>query len=149
MHDLSLGPPVDVGEEPDAKHSGPCYDGVYGCHKCHSAANDGKGSVGNCDSCKRLTFTQIIKAWDEPVMYEECAACVRVERAGMNLECCDDVPYYDDDEHVSTRYTREDYQRWYNEAVEERNRLKDVVDEEAKAIYDAQRKRDDEAMESW
>lgn len=77
MHDHSLGGMVDVGVNPKANHSGPCNDGVYGCSRCHNAANDGKGTICNCDWCHKETHTRITRAWDEPVSYALCSDCRR------------------------------------------------------------------------
>ena len=76
MHDLSLGPPVDVGIQKDAKHSGSCNDGVYRCSWCWNADNEGKGTISICDCCKKQNVhTKVRRAWDEPVMYAACEAC--------------------------------------------------------------------------
>ena len=73
--DLSLGGEVETGET-SPLHSGSCVDGVYGCSKCHNSSNEGKGSVGSCEICNAVdVHTSIVKAWDEPVLYEMCAKC--------------------------------------------------------------------------
>lgn len=73
--DLCLGGEVETGERSDL-HSGSCVDGVYGCSKCHNAANGGKGQIGNCEICDAVGInTLIVKAWDEPVLYEMCHSC--------------------------------------------------------------------------
>jgi hypothetical protein len=78
MHDLGLGPPVLDEVRPGAEHKGRCYDGVYGCHICWNGANDGKGTVSECEWCKsKDVHTRIVKAWDEPCLYAICAACER------------------------------------------------------------------------
>lgn len=74
-HDHSLGGMVDVGINPKANHPGPCNDGVYGCSRCHNNANDCKGTIINCDWCKKETHTRICPAWDEPVSYALCKDC--------------------------------------------------------------------------
>lgn len=76
MHDLSLSTPVEVERDPDAKHRGPCFDGVYGCHLCWNAENDGKGTTSTCDRCDaRDVFTRVCRASDEPVLYAWCEPC--------------------------------------------------------------------------
>ena len=76
MHDLGLGGPVVDEVHPDAKHKGPCYDGVYGCHLCWNEANDGKGEVSSCDGCRaNNVHTQIVRGVDEPVLYAACDGC--------------------------------------------------------------------------
>jgi transcription elongation factor Elf1 len=82
MHDHSLGGPVSIGTQPGALHPGECFDGVYGCHLCWNAANDGKGTECECDRCGRETATRVSKAYDENASYawcEECRAAVRAE----------------------------------------------------------------------
>lgn len=76
-HDLGLGGPYEVERDPEAKHSGPCFDGVYGCHRCWNADNDGKGTIADCEGRCRAkgVLTRIIRASDEPVMYAACEAC--------------------------------------------------------------------------
>jgi hypothetical protein len=76
-HDLGLGGPYEVERDPEALHSGPCFDGVYGCHRCWDAANDGKGTVADCEGrCGAKNVpTRIIQASDEPVLYAACEAC--------------------------------------------------------------------------
>ena len=100
MHDLGLGPPVVSERLPNATHKGPCFDGVYGCHVCHNHANNGRGTVGECEWCHtKDVHTRIVKAWDEPVLYEICAACEKKqndELERMNDEYRDDVDHYDD-----------------------------------------------------
>ena len=74
MHDFSLGPPVETERNPDATHAGPCYDGVYGCHHCWSAENDGKGTISTCDSCKATeVHTRVVCGIDEP-LDDRCTA---------------------------------------------------------------------------
>ncbi len=86
MHDLSLGGPVEVDRDPEAKHGGPCFDGVYGCHRCWNADNDGKGTLHTCEWCKAEdVLTRITKASDEPVMYAVCEAC-RAKQAEAALQ---------------------------------------------------------------
>jgi hypothetical protein len=76
MHDLGLGGPVEVERDPEAKHGGPCFDGVYGCHRCWDAENDGKGTLHTCEWCKNKdVHTRIVRASDEPVMYALCEPC--------------------------------------------------------------------------
>jgi hypothetical protein len=125
MHDLSLGGPVNVGTQEDAKHSGPCYDGVYGCHKCWSLENDGKGTAMPCDYCERVTFTKVTRASDEPVMYALCECCRSIESLSNAVECA-----YDDGDDVAY------WESKLEEKRAERDKLKGVVDEEAQAIYD-------------
>ncbi len=99
MHDLSLGPPVEVDRDPNAPHAGPCFDGVYGCHRCWNGANDGKGSVSTCDWCKAPdVYTRITRAWDEPVSYAVCAPCVEKQNAELRqMEREDPFDDYDFD----------------------------------------------------
>lgn len=127
MHDLSLGGPVNVGEVPEAKHSGPCYDGVFGCHLCANAENGGKGQVSNCDTCDRVTFTKVVRASDEPVMYQLCVACRHVQRCGEAYD------YRDDDCDDASKLLAA-----FNQASAERDKLKSTLDGEAQAIFDAQ-----------
>ncbi len=76
MHDDSLGPPCDIGVQPDALHRGPCFDGVFGCHLCWNAANDGKGTQDCCDSCGKDALTRVCRSSDEPgVSYAWCEPC--------------------------------------------------------------------------
>lgn len=76
MHDLGLGGPVEVERDTEANHRGPCFDGVYGCHRCWDAENDGKGTVSTCEWCKaKDVHTRVIRAIDEPVMYAVCGKC--------------------------------------------------------------------------
>lgn len=75
MHDLGLGGPVSVERDPSAKHSGTCYDGVYGCHLCWNADNGGQGTLFECAWCHSDCLTLVVKAWDEPVMYALCEKC--------------------------------------------------------------------------
>jgi len=89
MHDMSLGGPVPVGPTPGANHPGQCYDGVYGCHKCHNAANDGEGTICDCEYCGAKDVpTRITMALDEPVMYAMCKKCrfKREKEAQAELE---------------------------------------------------------------
>lgn len=95
MMDLGLGGPVIVERNPNATHPGPCYDGVYGCHKCHNADNNNRGAVDECEYCGRFTFTKIIKAHDEPVMYAVCKACRDVQMANEQCEIAFDEPDMD------------------------------------------------------
>lgn len=126
MHDLSLGAPVSIGVVKAAKHSGPCYDGVYGCHECHNAANSGRGEVSSCDRCHRKnTFTQIVRAWDEPCLYELCKACELVWRLDAQL-------YADDDESDEPQIV--ELLSRYNAARRERDRIASLPDEEALAV---------------
>lgn len=77
MHDFSLGPPVNVGKVEGALHEGECFDGVYGCHRCHNAENDGKGHIMPCDWCRKAAPTRSVRPWDESgqVMYMICRDC--------------------------------------------------------------------------
>lgn len=96
MHDLGLGGPVPVDRDPAAKHAGPCFDGVYGCHRCWNADNDGKGTLSRCDGCRaEQVLTLVVQAVDEPVLYAACEACRRrrVEYAQRLANEC----YWDDE----------------------------------------------------
>jgi hypothetical protein len=84
MHDLGLGPPVEGERLPDATHAGPCFDGVYGCHRCWDDANEGKGTLAICEWCKAENVpTRITRAIDEPVLYALCAPCVAKQNAEL------------------------------------------------------------------
>lgn len=86
-HDHSLGGPVDVGIQPDANHTGPCNDGVYGCSRCFNLANEGKGTVGDCEWCKKTNeHLKIIMASDEPVSYAVCEGCRKRQAAALQAE---------------------------------------------------------------
>jgi len=75
-HDLGLGGPCEVERDPDALHGGPCFDGVYGCHRCWNAANNGKGTSSTCERCRANdVLTRVVRASDEPVLYAICQAC--------------------------------------------------------------------------
>lgn len=95
MHDHSLGGMVDVGVNPDAEHSGPCNDGVYGCSRCWNAANKGEGTISECDWCKKqCCFTRVTKAWDEPVSYALCEGCqVKNQPSPQELDEIYNDPY--------------------------------------------------------
>lgn len=99
MHDLSLGGPVDVGRDPEAKHPGACFDGVYGCHLCWNADNEGKGTLARCDGCHaENVLTLVVRATDEPVLYAACEACQRrrassaeeLDLADFDAQDCED-----------------------------------------------------------
>lgn len=97
MHDLGLGGPVNVGVDPDAKHRGACFDGVYGCHLCWNAENDGKGHISNCDWCKaRDVYTRVTQSWDEPALYAICEACAKRQAAYIAEEIAHDESRRDD-----------------------------------------------------
>lgn len=107
MHDHSLGGPVNVGRNPDAKHEGNCNDGVYGCSRCWNAANNGKGYVADCDWCKaRNVNTRIIKAWDENVSYALCEKCRKKNQP--TREELQEMDRYDDDPYFFERYEEDD-----------------------------------------
>lgn len=96
MHDHSLGGPVNVGVDPTAKHSGPCFDGVYGCHRCWDAENDGKGTIFTCDWCHaENVHTRITRASDEPVSYAVCEPCRERQRRAILEEMRNDPSYWD------------------------------------------------------
>jgi hypothetical protein len=74
MHDLTLGPPLELDEQSDL-HEGNCYDGVYGCHLCWNAANGHQGTESTCDWCGKTCFTRVVRSFDEPVLYALCSDC--------------------------------------------------------------------------
>ena len=90
MMDLSLGPEVllsdeemtEIKSERKVLHSGNCVDGVYGCSKCWNDANDGWGTMSECDYCHKRGYTRVSKALDEPCLYALCPEC----RAKQALE---------------------------------------------------------------
>lgn len=87
MHDLALGGPYRLdtyeGGLVNGKplHSGPCYDGVYGCHLCHNATSgrytdeDGKERFSFCDVCGEEKPTQVKRSLEENAMYAYCKEC--------------------------------------------------------------------------
>jgi hypothetical protein len=86
-HDHSLGGPVNVGIQPGANHRGPCNDGVFGCTRCFNGANDGEGTVGKCDWCKKENeFLRITMASDEPVSYAVCKKCRIAQQEALKAE---------------------------------------------------------------
>lgn len=96
MHDLSLGGPVVVGRDPKAKHLGTCFDGVYGCHLCWNAANDGKGEIFTCDWCQKPEVnTLVLRSIDEPVHYAICEDC-QAKRQKYANDCLTDDEYFGD-----------------------------------------------------
>ena len=87
MHDHSLGEPVDVERYADATHPGPCSDGVYGCSRCWNSANDGKGTIGDCEWCDAKDVpTKVTRASDEPVSYAVCEPCRERQRRALEQE---------------------------------------------------------------
>jgi transcription elongation factor Elf1 len=109
MHDHSLGGPYGIGKQPGALHAGECFDGVYGCHFCWNAANDGNGTVEACDGCGAETYTRVTRAWDENASHAWCEECrqrntAEAERAQQQLdreaEARDEEPegFYDDED---------------------------------------------------
>lgn len=98
MHDLGLGGPVPVERDPDAKHKGTCFDGVYGCHLCYNAENDGKGTISECDWCHaKDVYTKVTRAWDEPVLYAICEPCADRQAKYIAQEIAWDDAHRDDD----------------------------------------------------
>lgn len=92
MHDLSLGGPVAT-DDTSPLHRGHCFDGVYGCHLCWNADNDGKGTEYTCDWCQKRAFTKVMRAVDEPVLYALCESCqARRAKAAEEAyaDACDD-----------------------------------------------------------
>jgi len=90
MHNLRLGPPIEVGEVEGATHGGPCMDGVYGCHRCWNTANDGKGTLTECESrvCPdkgKELYTRVFTFGyldGDPTMMAMCTACrTRIQEA--------------------------------------------------------------------
>lgn len=95
MHDLCLGGPVVDERRPNATHEGPCFDGVYGCHVCWNHANDGRGTVNECEWCHTNdVHTRIVRAWDEPVLYAICADCEKRQNDELHQMAVEDA---DDD----------------------------------------------------
>lgn len=86
-HDNSLGGPVDVGVQENANHPGSCNDGVYGCSRCFNGANDGQGTIGECEWCKEKNeYLKITLASDEPVSYAVCKKCRDHQAAALKQE---------------------------------------------------------------
>lgn len=100
-HDLGLGGPYEVERDPEALHPGPCFDGVYGCHRCWNAENDGRGTIARCESCRaEEVFTRIRQAIDEPSLYAACETCARDADAAAQQELIESgyYDYYDGDD---------------------------------------------------
>ncbi|TAL42862.1 MAG: hypothetical protein EPN91_07485 [Salinibacterium sp.] len=120
---------MNVGRDPEARHGGDCYDGVYGCHLCWNAAHHGRGSVSNCDHCHRRTFTHVERDPEEPSLYAVCDLCSRIGRLGLQVD------YADEDDNPADIQRAEDR---LNAARRERDRLRTVPDVEADAIWAAE-----------
>lgn len=87
MMDLGLGGPVDVGVQADANHSGPCNDGVYGCSRCYNHANDGKGTVDECEWCRaKNVHCKITRSMEEPCLYAICEKCRAKQQEAIQRE---------------------------------------------------------------
>lgn len=121
MHDHSLGGPVALGIydgpvlDRGPLHNGTCYDGVYGCDRCHNvisryvtiairnpdfAAEEGwsladqatlkewvaDAESDTCELCGKTGPTQIHRVWDEPVSYALCGACRSADRKAAREE---------------------------------------------------------------
>lgn len=95
MHDIGLGPPVEVERYPNAKHTGPCFDGVYGCHRCWNAGDDGEGTLFTCDWCKaENVHTIITRSIEEPVLYAVCHPCRAHQQAALAQELAEEEARY-------------------------------------------------------
>lgn len=83
--DLTLGGPVDTGET-SSLHEGNCNDSTFGCIKCWNASNDGKGTLFDCEWCKKEDFTVVVEDPENPELYQLCSECMKRYR-----EVCDSL----------------------------------------------------------
>tara|TARA_R110000851_G_scaffold332665_2_gene509438 strand:+ start:242 stop:688 length:447 start_codon:yes stop_codon:yes gene_type:complete len=75
-------------------HKGECIDSQWGCVQCSNAANNGHGSIAECDICKKITNVIIRKALDENMVYCYCEDCNLKDKLSWKQETAwqDELP---------------------------------------------------------